>query len=106
MRNKKFTNVTAPLSAVDNIHAVKQVFVICIDKLRMVFLVHAYTYYKNTCIFLFYSGRMESSGRPEQVHISEQTCNFLGERYHLEDGEDVDGMPQKHSNLNSHHTTL
>lgn len=35
--------------------------------------------------------RMESSGRPEQVHISDQTCSFLGDRYNLEEGEEVDG---------------
>lgn len=35
--------------------------------------------------------RMESSGRPEQVHISEQTCGFLGDKYNLEEGEEVDG---------------
>lgn len=34
---------------------------------------------------------MESSGRPEQVHISEQTCSFLGDNYYLEEGEEVEG---------------
>lgn len=34
---------------------------------------------------------MESSGRPEQVHISEQTCGFLGDNYYLEEGEEVEG---------------
>lgn len=36
---------------------------------------------------------MESSGRPEQVHISEQTCSFLGDNYYLEEGEEVEGNP-------------
>lgn len=35
---------------------------------------------------------MESTGKPEQVHISEQTCNFLGDNYLLDQGEDVEGM--------------
>lgn len=34
---------------------------------------------------------MESTGRPEQVHISETTSNFLGDSYYLEEGDDVDG---------------
>lgn len=34
---------------------------------------------------------MESSGRPEQVHISDKTSKFLDENYVLEDGEEVDG---------------
>lgn len=35
--------------------------------------------------------RMESSGRPEQVHISDKTSKFLNDNYVLEDGEEVDG---------------
>lgn len=34
---------------------------------------------------------MESSGRPEQVHISEITGSLISEHYNLEDGEEVDG---------------
>lgn len=39
--------------------------------------------------FLIY--RMESTGKPEQVHISEETCSFLGDAYILEEGEEVFG---------------
>lgn len=42
---------------------------------------------------------MESSGRPEQVHISDKTSKFLNENYVLEEGEEVDGnaySPQKY----------
>lgn len=35
--------------------------------------------------------RMESSGRPEQVHISEVTRNFINDDYNIEDGEEVEG---------------
>lgn len=35
---------------------------------------------------------MESSGRPEHVHISDKTSKFLDESYVLEDGEEVDGI--------------
>lgn len=34
---------------------------------------------------------MESTGRPEQVHISEETCSFLGDSYILEEGDEVFG---------------
>lgn len=34
---------------------------------------------------------MESSGRPEQVHVSEVTSSLISEHYNLEDGEEVDG---------------
>lgn len=34
---------------------------------------------------------MESSGRPDQVHVSEETCSFLGDSYVIEEGEEVDG---------------
>lgn len=34
---------------------------------------------------------MESSGKPEQVHISEVTASFLGEAYYLDEGEEVFG---------------
>ncbi|KAG4067085.1 hypothetical protein HA402_000076 [Bradysia odoriphaga] len=37
------------------------------------------------------ANRMESTGKPEQVHISEQTCSFLGDNYLLDEGEDVEG---------------
>lgn len=35
--------------------------------------------------------RMESSGRPGQVHVSEVTRNFLGDAFVLEEGEEVFG---------------
>ena len=38
---------------------------------------------------------MESSGRPEQVHVSEETCSFLGDAYILEEGEEVYGKSIK-----------
>lgn len=47
--------------------------------------------------FLF--ARMESSGKPEQVHISQETSSFLGDAYYLEEGEEVFG---KQSKRNSH----
>lgn len=34
---------------------------------------------------------MESSGKPEQVHISQETSSFLGDAYYLEEGEEVFG---------------
>lgn len=37
------------------------------------------------------ANRMESSGRPDQVHVSEETCSFLGDSYVIEEGEEVDG---------------
>lgn len=40
---------------------------------------------------------MESTGRPGQIHITEETYNFLEDKYITEDGEDVEGndrMPQ------------
>ncbi|XP_055588059.1 adenylate cyclase type 9 isoform X2 [Uranotaenia lowii] len=37
------------------------------------------------------ANRMESSGRPDQVHVSEETCSFLGDAYIIEEGEEVDG---------------
>ncbi|XP_038112207.1 adenylate cyclase type 9 [Culex quinquefasciatus] len=37
------------------------------------------------------ANRMESSGRPDQVHVSEETCSFLGDSYFIEEGEEVDG---------------
>lgn len=45
------------------------------------------------CLNLVYSSyfRMESSGKPEQVHISEETASFLGEAYYLDEGEEVFG---------------
>lgn len=39
--------------------------------------------------------RMESSGRPDQVHVSEETCSFLGDSYFIEEGEEVDGELSK-----------
>ncbi|XP_062538630.1 adenylate cyclase type 9 isoform X2 [Armigeres subalbatus] len=37
------------------------------------------------------ANKMESSGRPDQVHVSEETCSFLGDSYVIEEGEEVDG---------------
>lgn len=37
------------------------------------------------------ANRMESTGKPGMVHISEKTCEFLGETYVLEEGEPVFG---------------
>ncbi|XP_065083343.1 adenylate cyclase type 9 isoform X2 [Ochlerotatus camptorhynchus] len=37
------------------------------------------------------ANRMESSGRPDQVHVSGETCSFLGDSYLIEEGEEVDG---------------
>ncbi|XP_058443636.1 adenylate cyclase type 9 isoform X2 [Malaya genurostris] len=37
------------------------------------------------------ANRMESSGRPDQVHVSEETCSFLGDSYLIEEGDEVDG---------------
>ncbi|XP_068159489.1 adenylate cyclase type 9 isoform X1 [Drosophila tropicalis] len=37
------------------------------------------------------ANKMESSGKPEQVHISQETSNFLGDAYYLEEGEEVFG---------------
>ncbi|KAH8289827.1 hypothetical protein KR054_011565, partial [Drosophila jambulina] len=37
------------------------------------------------------ANKMESSGRPEQVHISQETSSFLGDAYYLEEGEEVFG---------------
>ncbi|KFB37990.1 AGAP000090-PA-like protein [Anopheles sinensis] len=37
------------------------------------------------------ANRMESSGKPDQVHVSEETCGFLGDSYFIEEGEEVDG---------------
>ncbi|KAF7264402.1 hypothetical protein GWI33_023316 [Rhynchophorus ferrugineus] len=38
------------------------------------------------------ANKMESTGRPGMVHISEKTCNFLEDRYFLEDGDCVSGL--------------
>ncbi|XP_034114544.1 adenylate cyclase type 9 isoform X1 [Drosophila albomicans] len=37
------------------------------------------------------ANKMESSGKPEQVHISQETSSFLGDAYYLEEGEEVYG---------------
>ncbi|XP_017852345.1 adenylate cyclase type 9 isoform X2 [Drosophila busckii] len=37
------------------------------------------------------ANKMESSGKPEQVHISQETSVFLGDNYYLEEGEEVFG---------------
>ncbi|RZC33874.1 adenylate cyclase type 9 [Asbolus verrucosus] len=38
------------------------------------------------------ANRMESTGRPGMVHVSEKTCEFLQEAYLLEEGESVFGL--------------
>ncbi|XP_055626199.1 adenylate cyclase type 9 isoform X2 [Toxorhynchites rutilus septentrionalis] len=37
------------------------------------------------------ANKMESRGRPDQVHVSEETCSFLGDSYIIEEGGVVDG---------------
>lgn len=37
------------------------------------------------------ANKMESTGKPGMVHVSERTRTFLGDQYLLEDGEDVSG---------------
>lgn len=37
------------------------------------------------------ANRMESSGRPGQIHITEATYNFLEDKYIAEPGEDYEG---------------
>ncbi|XP_026468866.1 adenylate cyclase type 9-like [Ctenocephalides felis] len=37
------------------------------------------------------ANRMESTGRPKQVHVSDKTCEFLGNSYLLEEGDEVCG---------------
>ena len=36
--------------------------------------------------------RMESSGKPGMVHISEKTYSFLEEEYYVQKAEDLEGM--------------
>ncbi|XP_058063305.1 adenylate cyclase type 9 [Anopheles bellator] len=36
------------------------------------------------------ANRMESSGKPDQVHVSGETCGYLGDSYIIEEGEEVD----------------
>ena len=35
--------------------------------------------------------RMESTGKPGMVHISEKTYSFLEEEYHVQKAEDLEG---------------
>lgn len=37
------------------------------------------------------ANRMESTGKPGRVHVSEATCKFLDDMYILEDGPMVEG---------------
>ncbi|VEN50600.1 unnamed protein product [Callosobruchus maculatus] len=39
------------------------------------------------------ANKMESSGTPGMVHVSEKTVNFLQDMYHLEEGEEVMASP-------------
>ena len=36
--------------------------------------------------------RMESSGKPGMVHISEKTYSFLEEEYYVQKAEDLEGI--------------
>lgn len=47
---------------------------------------------KATIIFSILNFRMESSGRPKQVHISDITSHLISEYFNLEDGEEIDGI--------------
>lgn len=38
-----------------------------------------------------FANKMESTGKPGRVHISEETAKFLGGSYMLEEGDDVFG---------------
>jgi adenylate cyclase 9 len=38
-----------------------------------------------------FANKMESSGQPDQIHISEETRSFLNDLYILREGEEVDG---------------
>ena len=38
-----------------------------------------------------FANKMESSGKPGMVHISEKTYAFLKDQYFVLDGEDVNG---------------
>lgn len=40
------------------------------------------------------ANRMESTGKPGRVHVSEATCKFLDDTYILEDGPMVEGSDQ------------
>lgn len=37
------------------------------------------------------ANRMESTGKPSQIHVSEKTYKFLGNKYISEPGEEVEG---------------
>lgn len=39
------------------------------------------------------ANRMESTGRPGQIHVSERTYGFLENKYVAEAGEEVEGKP-------------
>lgn len=38
-----------------------------------------------------FANKMESSGQPDQIHISEETKSFLDDMYMLREAEEVDG---------------
>lgn len=48
-----------------------------------------------------FANRMESTGRPGQIHISEKTYSFLENKYVAEPGEEVEGNfhPKFHLNF-------
>ena len=41
------------------------------------------------------ANRMESSGKPGMVHISESTYDFLKDEYFVQEGEPVGGRKQR-----------
>ena len=45
------------------------------------------------------ANKMESSGRPGMVHISEKTRSFLEGEYFVEDGDPIKGRTHTHSHL-------
>lgn len=54
------------------------------------------------------ANKLESTGAPGRVHLSETTKNFLGDQYLMEDGETVNGQTVLILNLDEqifHETT-
>ena len=52
------------------------------------------------------ANRMESTGKPGQVHVSEKTYQFLKEDYFVEDGEEFLGMKTDYKRLYLCESTL
>nr|XP_053599652.1 adenylate cyclase type 9 isoform X2 [Plodia interpunctella] len=53
-----------------------------------------------------FANKMESTGKPGRVHISEETSRFLGGSYILEEGEEVFASPQSVLSFNHSPTPL